>query len=178
MVKLIPTSPCAGLLPLTIGSVVIREVEAGAVTLVAPYRGQTKAVSQALKAALGLRFPAPNRMLGTGPRMVWCGMEQAVLIGAPCPDLPMAARVDQSHAWAIVRIEGGDAAAVLARLTPIDLREGVFKRGHTARTLLGHMSVSITRIGATVYEVMAMGSMAGTLVHDLERAAKGVAARG
>ena len=177
MAKLIATTPCAGLLPLTIGSVTLTEVDAGRVTLIAPLAGAQKATSEALKAAVGVGFPAPNRTLGTGPRMVWCGMGQALLMGVDCPDLPTAATVDHSDAWAIVRIDGADAAAVLARLTPIDLRDGQFKRGHTARTLLAHMTVSITRVGASAYEVMAMRSMAGTLVHDLEQAAKNMAAR-
>jgi len=155
----------------------LTEVDAGPVSLIAPLAGGQKATSQVLKSALGLGFPAPNRTLGTGPRMVWCGMGQALLMGADGPDLPQAAVVDQSDAWAIVRIEGPDAVAVLARLTPIDLRSDVFKRGHTARTLLAHMTVSITRLGTTSFEVMAMRSMAGTLVHDLEQAAKNVAAR-
>lgn len=181
MARLIATTPCAGLLPLAIGSVTLTEVDAGPVTLIAPYDGAQKATSDALKAAVGMGFPAPNRTLGQTqgkrPRIVWCGMGQAVLMGANCPDLPQAAVVDQSDAWAIVRIDGAEAAAVLARLTPIDLRDSQFKRGHTARTLVAHMTVSVTRVGAQTYEVMAMRSMAGTLVHDLEQAAKNVAAR-
>ena len=179
--KLIATTPCAGLLPLTVGTLTLAEVEAGRMTLIAPLDGAQKATSEALKSALGVGFPAPNRTLGQrqdkGPRMVWCGMGQALLMGADCPDLPQAAVMDHSDAWAIVRVDGAHAAAVLARLTPVDLRDGVFKRGHTARTLLAHMTVSITRLGVTTFEVMAMRSMAGTLVHDLEQAAKNVAAR-
>lgn len=177
MARLIASTPCAGLLPLTIGNVTLTEVDLGQVTLVAPYSGQTKATSDALKVALGLTFPAPNRSQGRGPRMVWCGMNQAFLIGADCPDLHMAATVDQSDAWAIVHLDGQDAEAVLARLTPIDVRASVFKRGHTARSLIAHMTASITRVGANSFEIMVMRSMAGTLVHDLEQAARGVAAR-
>lgn len=177
MAKLIANTPCAGLLPATSGSVEITEVETGPVTLVAPYQGQRKAVSDALNSALGVGFPAPNRALGTQVRAIWCGMEQALILGADCPELDGAACVDHSDAWAVVRIDGPDAADVLARLTPIDLRPTTFKRGHTARTLLGHMTVSITKIGAQSFEVMAMRSMAATLVHDVKEAADHVAAR-
>lgn len=176
MVRLIPQTPCAGLLPRTIGTVMLTEVDAGQITLVAPFKGQQKAVSDALKSAIGVGFPAPNRTLGNGPRAVWCGKGQAFLMGADCPDIP-AAYVDQSDAWAIVRIDGADAAAVLARLTPVDLRDSVFKRGHTARTLIGHMTGGITRLGVRSFEVMVMRSMAGTLVHDLTQAAENMAAR-
>ena len=177
MAKLIANTPCAGLLPKTYGTVTLTEVDAGPITWVAPYAGQTKATSDALKAALGIGFPSPNRTTGTGPRAIWCGMDQALVMGANCPNLPMAAAADHSDAWAIVRIEGEDAASVLARLTPIDLRPDVFKRGHTARSLIAHMNASITKVGSNAFEVMVMRSMAGTLVHDLEQAAKGVAAR-
>jgi len=145
--KLIAKSPCAWLLPKTIGAVDITEVEPSQITLIAPHKGQTKAVSAALKAALGLTFPAPNRTTGTGARAIWCGMGQALLMGAPCPVLDGAACIDHSDAWAIVKIDGVDAAAVLARLTPIDLRPSTFKRGHTARSLVGHMTASITPQG-------------------------------
>ena len=177
MAKLIAKSPCAWLLPKTIGAVDLTEVEPSHITLIAPLKGQTKAVSEALKSALGLACPAPNRTSGTGARAVWCAMGQALLIGAPCPVLTGAACVDQTDSWAIVRIDGVDAAAVLARLTPIDLRPSQFKRGHTARTLIGHMTGSITRLGANSFEVMVMRSMADTLVHELEQAAKNIAAR-
>lgn len=178
MVNLVAKTPCAGLLPVTVGTVSITEVEIGPVTLVAPYKGRKTAVSDALKSALGVGFPAPNRVLGTDPRAIWCGKEQALIMGAECPAIDGAACLDHSDAWAVIRIDGADAAAVQARLTPIDLRPTVFKRGHTARTLLGHMTVSITRLGAQSFEVMAMRSMAGTLVHEVQQAAENVAARG
>jgi len=152
VVKLIAKTACAGLLPVTIGTVRLTEVVPDKIQLIAPFKGQKKATSDALKAALGVSFPSPNRSL---PAQV----------------------VDHSDAWAIVRIDGTDAAAVLARLTPIDIRDGVFKNGHTARTLVAHMTASITRVGVNAYEIMVMRSMAGTLVHDLEQAAHNVASR-
>lgn len=176
MAKLITNTPCAGLLPVTIGSFAITEVDAGQVTLVAPFKGKQKATSDALKSALGITFPAPNRMVGTSPRALWCGMGQALVMGAGCPDLP-AACVDHSDAWAIVQIDGAGCEDVLARLCPLDLRPSQFKRGHTARTLIGHMTASVTRMGAKSFEIMVMRSMAGTLVHDLTQAASAVSAR-
>lgn len=178
MAKLIAKTALAGLLPATIGTVTLTEVDAGEVTLIAPFNGQKKAVSDALKAAHGVAFPAPNRSTSKGDvRMVWCGFGQALLMGAACPkDLP-AACVDQTDASAIVTVSGAGAVDVLERLTPIDLRNAVFKRGHTARSLIAHMPASITRLGVDTYEVSVMRSMAATLVHDLTQAAENVAAR-
>lgn len=176
MVKLIANTPCAEMLPQVIGTVELSEVDTGRVTLVAPLKGKQKEVSDQLKSALGVGFPAPNRVLGTVPRVMWCGMGQALVMGAPCPDLP-AACVDHSDAWAFVQIAGADAEAVLARLTPIDLRASTFKRGHTARTLIGHMAGGVTRLGTRSFEVMVMRSMAATLMHDLMQAAENIASR-
>jgi len=85
--------------------------------------------------------------------------------------------VDQSDSWAVVRLQGAAAQAVLARLTPLDIRSTVFKRGHTARSSLQHMNVSITRVGLQAFEIMAFRSMAKTLVHDICCAMRSVAAQ-
>lgn len=174
-------TPCEGLLPVEIGTVRMSEIAPGQITSLAPFRGQGEALSETLKTAHGMAWPAPGRSTGReGARCVWFGREQAMLLG-PAPDVGLAryaALTDQSDAWAVVRIEGPLVEAVLARLVPIDLRSVAFKRGHTARTLLQHMSVSITRISENAFQIMAFRSMAGTLVHDLSAAMTAVAARG
>lgn len=180
MTNLTATSPCNGLLPLEIGGVSIVEAMPGAITSLMPYRGREKELSEALKTAHGMAWPAPGRATGKeGARAVWTGKGQAMLLGpAPDPGLAhYAALTDQSDAWAVVRVSGADVEAVLARLVPIDLRAQLFKRGHATRTQLQHMTVSIARISETTVQIMAFRSMAGTLIHDLESAAEGVAAR-
>ena len=72
---------------------------------------------------------------------------------------------------------GTSAEDVLARLVPVDLRAGVFKKNHVAKTMLGHMAVTITRTDTATFEIMVMRAMARTLVHDLDIAMRGVAAR-
>lgn len=180
MVDLIATPPCGGLLQLSIGSVSLTEVDAGVMTSLAPYRGQDAALSKALKAAHGMEAPAANRATGReGARAIWFGQRMVLLVG-PTPDGGLsnhAALTDQSDGWAVVRLEGDGARDVLARLTPIDLRTGTFKRGHTARTELMHLMASITRIGEKTYQIMVFRGFAETLVHDLKTAMAGVAAR-
>lgn len=179
MANLVALSPCEGLLPQTIGAVTIAEIDPGPVTAILPFKGQEKAVGEALKSALGLGFPAPGRSQSKGgARAIWVGKGEALLMGAACPDLAGAACVDQSDAWCVVEIVGDRAEDVLARLVPLDLRASQFKRGHTARTLLGHMTASATRSGAKAFEIMVFRSMAETLVEELTRAAGAVAARG
>lgn len=181
MAELIARTPCAGLLPLKIGGVDLTEEDPGAMTSLEPFRGQEAALSDALKAAHGMAWPAPNRATGkAGARAVWFGRGQALLIG-PEPDTALArhaALTDQSDAWAVMRLEGAQAEDVLARLVPVDLRAASFKRGHTARTELAHMMASVTRIGESAFQIMVFRSMAQTLVHDLKTAMEAVAARG
>ena len=172
MVSLVPKSPCADLLPLAIAETTVSEVVPEAITLVAPFKGKKKTVSDALKAEVGVGLPAPGRMTGKqDARCIWVGPEQALVIGpAVSPD--GAAVTDQSDGFAVIQITGPMAANALARLTPIDLRRDHFKPGHTARTLLNHMTCSITRLGAASFEILVFRSMAKTAVHELTEALK------
>jgi heterotetrameric sarcosine oxidase gamma subunit len=180
VVSLIAQSPAAGLLPRTVGGVILTEVDLGPVTLVAPFKGQTAKVNAALKKALGLALPAPGQVTAGkgGTRAIWVGPGRALVCGAAVPDLAaLAAVVDQSDASAVVRVEGAAVTDVLARLVPIDLRPAAFPEGTTARTLIGHMMASVTRVGPDAIELMVFRSMAGTLVRELTEHAQGVAAR-
>lgn len=180
MVELIAKSPFEGLLPPTIGTVTLSGVDPGHLTSIAPYHGKAAALSAALKQAHGMAAPGPNRATGKeGARAIWFGHDMLLLQG-PVPDGDLArhaALTDQTDGWASLRVEGADAAQVLARLTPIDLRDSRFKRGHTARTELMHMMASITRLGSQNFQVMVFRGFAETLVHDLKVAMRSVAAR-
>ncbi|GGH20607.1 sarcosine oxidase subunit gamma [Cribrihabitans marinus] len=181
MVELVARTPCAGLLPLRVGAVLLDEVAPGALTSVSPYKGQAEALSKVLQAAHGMGFPAPSRATGDRQaRAIWFGHGQAMLVG-PAPDPALAdhaALTDQSDAWAAVRLHGPGAEDVLARLVPVDLRAGSFPEGHSMRSLLFHMTASITRIEDGAFLILAFRSMAATLVHDLQTAMEAVAARG
>jgi len=179
-IELIAKTPCAGLLPIECGTVSLTEVTQGCMTGIAPLKGQDKLLSAALKKAHGMAAPAVNRATGKADaRAIWFGQGQVMLLG-PSPDAGLAkhaALVDQSDAWAVVTLKGAGAMDVLARLTPIDLRSDVFKVGHAVRTDLMHMAASIARLGVQEYQIMVFRGFSRTLVHDLETAMQGVAAR-
>ena len=180
MIDLSVKSPCAGLLPVSHGAVTLREVAPGPLTMLAPFRGQTAALSDTLERHHGLGFPEPGRITRAGDVLcAWAGKDQALLMGAaPAAELSTRAAVtDQSDAWAMVALEGHGASDVLARLVPVDLRPGAFPVGSSLRTLLGHMTVSLLRTDDNAVAVLAFRSMAGTLVHELETAMTHVAAR-
>ncbi|MEP2031536.1 MAG: sarcosine oxidase subunit gamma [Paracoccaceae bacterium] len=180
MAELIAKTPAAGLLPLTIGAVELSQVDAGHLTSIAPFNGKEKALSEALNMAHGVTLPGANRVTGKkGARVIWFGLSHVLLAG-PAPDATLAkyaALTDQSDAWTVVQLCGAGSADVLARLVPVDLRAGPFKRGHTVRTDLMHMSASISSTGANTFMILVFRSMAQTLVHDLKTAMEGVAAR-
>ncbi len=175
---LTPTTPCGAMLPLRIGTLTLSEVDPGHLTAMAPRQGG--ALGAALSAAHGLDLPGPGRATGTdAARAIWFGRAHVLLMG-PAPDPSLAAQAaltDISDGWAVVRLEGAGAAAVLARLTPIDLRPTVFPPGQTARTEVFHMQAAITRLADDAFLIMVFRSMSQTLVHDLRTAMEGVAAR-
>lgn len=180
MVDLIAKSPAQGLLPIDIGGMSLTEIVPEAITSVMPYDGQEAAASELLKSLCGMGLPKPGRTTGReGARAVWTGAGQAMVLGATVDAglARFAALSDQSDAWAVLRLAGAGARDVLARLTPLDLNPGLFKRGHAARSLLGHMNMVIWRTGTDAFEIMVFRSMAKTAVHELEEAMKTVAAR-
>lgn len=178
MVNLIAKPPCEGLLPVSAGSCSLTELKPPAITSITPQKGREKQVSAALKSTHGMGMPAPNCATGKeGARCIWFGQGQTILVGPAPGTIKNAALSDQSDGWAVMRLQGSDAEAVLARLLPIDLGVVNFKRGHTARTLINHMATSITRTGANAFDIMVFRSMAGTAVHELHAAMKSVAAQ-
>ena len=165
--RLTATSAAAGLLPLAIGQMTLSEIEAPQITSVAPFDGNEAAVRTKLGA-----WPKSNRAVKS---VLWAGQGMAFVLG-DCPDVSdVAAVTDQSDAWAQLVLEGPDLEDVLARLCPLDL--STMKRGHTARSLLGHMNALYYRSGTRKMEFFVFRSMAETAVHDLTRAMRGVAAR-
>lgn len=176
VVDLVSKTACDGLLPVRAGQFELSEVLPDAITSIAPFAGEKKKVSEALKAVHGMGFPAPNRATGKDrSRCIWVGPGQAMLVGPKLGDLSGAATTDQTDGWAVMRLQGADCEDVLARLVPVDLRLRSFKSGHTARTRLFHAPLSITRTGADRFELMVFRSMAKTVVDELLVAMKSVA---
>lgn len=180
MADLTVTDPCAGLgLPITSGGCRLDSCAPGPIWSIAPYPGRAPAADVALK-ALQLGFPAPGQVIAGGAaRAVWAGRETAFLIGvAPPAGLEaQAALTDQSDGWAGVSLSGEGAVAVLARLLPLDLRTDPFPPGRSARSLLNHMPCLVVRVTDAAFELYVFRSMAGTAVHELAEAMRGVAAR-
>ncbi len=180
MVKLVARSPLAGETLGPVGDVVLSEADVSLATSIAPFAGRAREVDALLRGALGIGLPAPAETLQAGGvRALWTGRGRALVIGAAMPDglAAMAAVTEQGDGIAALVITGPAAEEVLARLVPIDLRAASFPLDRTARTLVGHLSAQVTRVGQDAFEVMVMRSMGRTLVHEIAAAARMVAAR-
>jgi sarcosine oxidase subunit gamma len=148
--------------------------------LVAPFPGAAEAMGAALTAAHGTGWPGPGQCTASGEvELRWAGRDQALLIGpAAAPDLGAHGAVtDVSDVYVRLLLTGRDEAAdILARLVPLDLRPARFAPGATAKSLLGHISAQVTATQEGV-EIMVMRSFARTAFHEIETAMAGVAAR-
>ncbi|WP_267139071.1 sarcosine oxidase subunit gamma [Anianabacter salinae] len=177
MARLIAKTPAEGLLPVEVAGVRLSEVDPGGLTSVAALGGAD--IGAALKAATGASLPGPGATTTGrgGARVVWFGVRHVLVMGPPVAALDGAAVTDQSDAWCTLRLDGAGARDVLARLTPLDLRPSSFAEGATARTLLGHMQASITRVEDDAYLILVFRSMAKTAVHEITEAMESRAAR-
>ncbi len=180
MVDLIAKTPLAGILPINAGETVLTEASPASITSVMPHQGREKALGEALKKAHDIGLPAVGRSSGTAAlRMIWTGRGQYMLVGNK-PAARALARsstlTDQSDGWAVMQLTGDNAAQVMARLCPLDLRAASFKNGHTARTELAHIMAVVSRIPKG-FEIMVMRSFAQTAVTSLQQAMDSVAAQ-
>lgn len=181
MAELMARSPLEGMGPQIIGTVTLAETDMGTLTSIAPFKGQEAAAGAALGAAHGLPWPEPLRTTAQGDaRAIWFGRD-LILLAGPAPDATLhtyAALTDQSDAWSCVQLSGARVEQVLARLVPIDVDASTFEPGHAVRTQIQHMNGALLRIDAHSFIILVFRSMAGTLLHDLQRAMESVAARG
>lgn len=178
MVELAAKTPCHGLVPVRVGPFLLEELHLGETNWIAPASGAERRLSRELHTRFGFGFPKPGRTVARGGvRCIWHGPGQALLVGGHAGELADAVQVDQSDGWAGLRLSGHDCDQVLARLVPIDLRPAVFKRGHTARTLLNHMPCSIVRSGVHHLDILVFRSMAGSAVAEIAEKMRSVAAQ-
>jgi len=82
---------------------------------------------------------------------------------------PQATAVDQSQGRVRLRIEGRMVERVLAKGTAVDLSIHAFPIGHSATTLIGHITAHVTRIEDHAFEILVLRGFAESLWDDLVR---------
>ncbi|MCZ4094044.1 sarcosine oxidase subunit gamma family protein [Sinorhizobium psoraleae] len=117
--------------------------------------------------------PAPRTVRAAGPGQ-WFIVGDAPLSRDEFAALsaalqPHATAVDQSHGRIRIRVEGTMVKRMLAKGTAVDLDPGAFPVGTSAMTLLGHVSVHLTRIEIAAFEIMVLRGFAESLWEDLVR---------
>ncbi|WP_293451832.1 sarcosine oxidase subunit gamma [Planktotalea sp.] len=177
MVDLIATTPAGAMKPYVSGVATLSEIALGKATSIAPFKGQGAAV----ETALGIKLPKVGKSTSrAGQGVVWFSQGQFLALGfdVPAGVHGLAALTDQSDAWCALDLTGEGAEDVLARLVPVDLRITTFKAGHALRSQLGHMPLHITRLKSGGFRLLSFRSMAGTTVHEIQRAMDHLAGRG
>lgn len=74
---------------------------------------------------------------------------------------------DQSHGRIRIGIAGASVEAVLAKGTAVDLDQQSFVVGHSAMTLISHISALITRTGPQSFEILVLRGFAESLWDEL-----------
>jgi sarcosine oxidase subunit gamma len=149
------------------------------------------AFTRAVEQAIGLAPPGePNTVAGPpdlaeGPRMLWLGPDEWLVVAAGASETDLAAAlasategqhaavVDVSDGRAVIAISGRDARDLLAKGCPLDLHPTSFAPGRCAQTLIAHAHVIVHRVDdGSRYEVYVHGSFADYLWRWLEDAAR------
>ncbi|MDP2082876.1 MAG: sarcosine oxidase subunit gamma [Pseudotabrizicola sp.] len=161
-----------GFAPFTLAGTTLAEVDMGQITAIAPFPGQSEALSR----ALGMAFPAPGAVTQSGDaRLVWAGRDIAFLIGPVPPDGLPAAVTDQSDGWVSLALTGACTVDVLARLVPLDLRAA--QSGQVFRTALNHLPLIVLVGIERSFTLLTYRSMAKTAWHEITEAMVKVGAR-
>ncbi len=94
----------------------------------------------------------------------WAGADQffVMAVGKPDGEVEQAVRkkvgelasvVDQSHGRVVFQIAGEKAREILAKGTPVDLRDERFPVGKSALTQIAHVGAHLTRVASDAYQI-------------------------
>lgn len=137
--------------------VLAAEREGPAVARVEARKGQATRVAQLLRAELGIEPPEGPRRASRGDAALAGIAPQTWLATREGADgtFPQTLRsllgdcasvVDQSDAFAVIRLTGPRVREMLAKLVPIDVHPRSFRVNDVAQTLCGHVRVVLWRL--------------------------------
>jgi sarcosine oxidase subunit gamma len=118
-------------------------------------RGRAAELGATLRETLGVALPDPGRAVTSdGVAALWIAPATALIVGPPvrlhaaraaiAPAI--AAVVDQSGGYAVLRLAGPHAAAALAKGCRVDLDARAFGAGCVARTIVAQIPAIVHRI--------------------------------
>ncbi|MFB2550218.1 sarcosine oxidase subunit gamma family protein [Ensifer soli] len=137
----------------------------GTVLHVLGTRAAVPAEIAALMAAeeLDLRDAAPSQWFAVGDRPLPAGRLAA--LNAALAGRALA--IDQSHGRVRIALGGRAVRRTLAKGTALDLDPVAFATGASATTLVGHLTVHLTRVADERFELMVLRGFAANLFEDL-----------
>jgi sarcosine oxidase subunit gamma len=102
----------------------------------------------------GVMLPAqPCRAAEHGPRAaLWLGPDEWLLLGFGAPETEFAL-IDITHRQLGFRLDGDEAATLLAAGVPLDLAETAFPVGMCTRTLFEKAEITLWRRGAQAWQI-------------------------
>jgi sarcosine oxidase subunit gamma len=174
----------AGILGSPAGSgLTVREREGLSIASLSVRRGQRAALRDRVAAHLGIALPEDARRVtagpiaaaGTGPGTWLLTREQGgnPFIGTLQSVLGNTASVvDQSDAYAVLRLSGPGLRETLSKLVPLDLHARAFRVGDVAATLAAQIGALLWRLeddadGQPTFELGVARSMAASFWHAL-----------
>lgn len=182
--KLTATTPLGGYAKNFNGTELAETTGLAIVSLACP-RGGDAALATAVKSAWGLDMPAPGMSAEAGGvRVIWSSPDQSLVVFPHAtPDaMPhvkgllgdAAYLTDQTDNWCALSIEGSLARTALERICPLDIHDQAFAVNATARTVMEHLGVFITRTGDDAFMLLSGSSSAGSFLHAVELSLKNV----
>jgi sarcosine oxidase subunit gamma len=160
--------------------VTLMELNTGLVEIAAR-RGQETALDAEVQRHLGVGLPAPGRAFEAGnAAALWIAPTTAMIL-APTPRLApllgaiapaVAAVLDQSGGFAVLRVAGPMASATLAKGCRLDLDARVFAGGRVARSLIAQVPAILYRPGGDAgFDVIVPATFARSFAEFLGNAA-------
>jgi len=131
-----------------------------ALTEIAARRGQA--------AALGLP-PTGGSVARWGGVVLGLAPGVGLLVGGAPPALPrqVAAVIDQSGGFVVLRCAGPAAAEALAGICRLDLHDTAFPAGRAARSLMAQLPVVLHRAGEAAFDLIVPASYAVSFAETL-----------
>jgi heterotetrameric sarcosine oxidase gamma subunit len=153
----------------------IQVIGGRSIAALSAFKGQCQALADRIFLLFGVTLPRGAYCSVSGSMVAICHAPQTWLLvdeqrgSALAPLLTsalqgVAAVCDQSDAYQIVRLQGGNVRKVLAKMFHVDLHPAAFGEGVAAVTRAGHFSVTLCRLadqrnGDACFETMVSRSM-------------------
>lgn len=141
----------------------------------------SKALAKSVKAGVGVAVPGQRMAAFDGDRgAVWMSPDELLLFTAYDEAGALVAALDEaladehhmavnvSDARAVLALDGGAVAEVLAKGAPVDLSDAAFPAGAARRTHIAGIAVGLWRKAETEWEIVCFRSYAQHLFDWLE----------